>query len=223
MRIFIKHAKLEPGQPFTTSQDFHHITRVMRSKVGATIECVTTEQDAWECKITQIHNDTITLVPTTAINSISTPLLHLAFALIKPNRISTLIEKCTEVGVTHFYPLITQHTQEKFTNIDRLRNIAESAARQSKACTIPQIYTPATIHQLPIDNEWVVCCTQSAQPISAPTKIAGVLIGPEGGWSAPELGYMQEKSVRPVSLGARILRSETAAIVASFCALNRSL
>jgi 16S rRNA (uracil1498-N3)-methyltransferase len=152
--------------------------------------------------------------------------IHLAFSPLKPHLTSLVVEKATELGVTHIHPVIMERTQIRHINTDRLQKIATEAAEQSERLTLP-LFTAVT----PLCDflsawhgvYWLSAIERSnsgIRPIigdiaaKMPQSI-GVIIGPEGGFSHTEIAILQDKTT-PVSLGEQILRSETAAI----CALS---
>ena len=152
-------------------------------------------------------------------------------SLIKGEKMEFVIQKAVEIGVTKIIPLITTRcvvkleSGKKLTNkIERWQKIAESAAKQSKRGIIPTIELPLTIKEaleyvndnlecacIPYENEHAFHIKEYLRSLK--TSSIGVLIGPEGGFTEEEVQFAMEKGVRPVTLGNRILRSETAGIV----------
>jgi len=149
-------------------------------------------------------------------------------SLIKKNNFEWLLEKATEIGVSHIRPVIGDRSEKKginfATNFDREKNRAKKiiteACEQSGRGKLPALYEP-------MDLEEAICCYSfpiiAFHPLGRPfdaaefekEKTIGVLIGPEGGWSVRECEFFNEKKVRIISLGSATLRSETAALAAS--------
>ena len=151
--------------------------------------------------------------------------LHIFQSIIKKDNFELVVEKCTEIGVFAFHPLISDRTEKKDINIERLNKIAKEAAEQSGKIKLPEIFNPESLDKAVsnFDGEIFVLdfdgdnLLETIYPEVEPRgkgKI-GVLIGPEGGWSDNERIWFEEKGIKSVSFGPQILRAETAAIVVS--------
>ena len=144
--------------------------------------------------------------------------LWLAFALLKRDTTDLVVEKATELGVSTLLPVITERTNAARVNLGRLRAIAIEAAEQSERLTVPAIHPPAPLYDMlaawPGDRPLHVAIERSdAQMMRSVSGPAGLLIGPEGGWGPRDHAVLERLAfIRPVSLGTRILRAETAAI-----------
>lgn len=144
---------------------------------------------------------------------------HLFFAPIKKHRMDFLIEKAVELGASDLHPVLTQYTEMRKINAQRLRTQIIEAAEQCERLTVP------TLHPLS-DLKKAVAAWQNKDPIlwcqertDAPLlkTLEGMksafLIGPEGGFAPEETDFLAaQKKIRAVSLGPDILRSETAAL-----------
>jgi 16S rRNA (uracil1498-N3)-methyltransferase len=154
--------------------------------------------------------------------------VHLAFCPLKPHLTSLVVEKATELGVTHICLIATERTQFRSVNIDRLRKIAIEAAEQSERLTIPGFAGPVPFPEFlgvcgagaywlsaieRTNSAWITDECIMAEVLAR--KNVGIIIGPEGGFSAAEREALEKETV-PISLGEQILRAETAAI----CALS---
>jgi 16S rRNA (uracil1498-N3)-methyltransferase len=156
----------------------------------------------------------------------------LAIALVKRNRLETIIEKATELGARQIQLLITRRTNADHTNIERLKSIAIEAAEQTERLDVPDILTPIKLlnwlSEPAVSNIYFgdeeTTEAGYARP-SAPLLTAlsaevtasdmAVLIGPEGGFDEEERTHLHSLPyVRAVALGPRILRADTAAIAA---------
>ncbi|HSE78533.1 MAG TPA: 16S rRNA (uracil(1498)-N(3))-methyltransferase [Alphaproteobacteria bacterium] len=152
--------------------------------------------------------------------------LWLLFAPIKRTRIDGLIETATELGVSEFRPVFTQHTAMTRIKLERLKAIAIEAAEQCERLTVPEIHPPQSLADAlcawPPGRLLLLCDeTGSGEPIGhlltrqKPRDGFAILIGPEGGFSAAELdGLRKLPFVTPVGLGPRVLRADTAALAA---------
>jgi len=154
----------------------------------------------------------------------ATPALHLLFAPIKKTRLEWLLEKAVELGATHLHPVITQNTELRTLNHGRVEMQLIEAAEQCERLTIPHLSPILPLKT--VISSWnstknVIFCAERADSVPFIGKIIdknddiAVLIGPEGGFSAEENEYLTGQPViQPASLGAQILRSETAVCMA---------
>ena len=130
------------------------------------------------------------------------------------------MQKATELGVAELLPAITERTNADRVNAGRLHAIAVEAAEQCERLTVPVIHPPCPLSALlgswPPPRRLVVAVERAGAPpvASARGHPAGLLVGPEGGWARAELdALLRHPFVVAASLGPRVLRAETAAIV----------
>jgi len=141
-------------------------------------------------------------------------------AVIKKDNFEWIVQKCTELGVEEFVPLIAERSEKKNLNIERLRVIGKEAAEQSGRAFITKIHEPVTLEDAlaGTKNDSIVF-DASGSPLHNSSAIihnsCSVFIGPEGGWSERELELFKQRGVKIFSLGNATLRAETAAISAS--------
>ncbi|WP_119418019.1 16S rRNA (uracil(1498)-N(3))-methyltransferase [Desertibaculum subflavum] len=148
--------------------------------------------------------------------------ISLCFAPIKQSRLDWLVEKATELGAGRLVPVITRRTQVPRINRDRLRAIAIEAAEQCERLTVPDIDPAVPLERFlvgwPAGRPLVTCIERADAPLlraAVPPPPFGILIGPEGGFAPEEVAALLERvDVKPVSLGPRILRAETAGLAA---------
>jgi 16S rRNA (uracil1498-N3)-methyltransferase len=147
--------------------------------------------------------------------------LWLVFAPVK--RLELLVEKATELGASALVPVITAHTQIARLNPARLAATAAAAAEQSERLSVPEIRAAQPLARLvdawPSGRRLIWCDESGTAPPIAATLAAlapgpmALLVGPEGGFAETELDALRKLPfVSPVSLGPRVLRSETAAL-----------
>ncbi len=146
------------------------------------------------------------------------------FAPLKQARLDYMVQKAVEMGVGVFQPVLTQHTQVRSLNENRVLANAIEAAEQCGILSIPVIRRPVSVADLPehlgSDCHLVLCDEDNSQALLAFEKFKdgdtiALLIGPEGGFSAEERDFLRsQKSVSLLGLGPRILRADTAAIAA---------
>ncbi len=149
------------------------------------------------------------------------PDLWLLFAPIKRGRIDWIVEKATELGVARLVPVITQRTIVDRTNSERLLAHMIEAAEQCERTALPALDDPRKLELVlkdwPESRALLFADEGGGEPmLQAVTRgPAAILIGPEGGFTDEERAAIRAiPSARPVSLGPRILRADTAAIAA---------
>lgn len=158
--------------------------------------------------------------------SVATTPLIVCAAILKKDHFEWLTEKLAEIGVTDLIPMISARTIKKDVRVDRLQTIAKEAMEQSEQLHLMTIHPPidpmgAARYLLKQQVKAIVCDTKKKLPIlsDALSKIGAraVLVGPEGGWSDEErVFFEQECRFTSASLGASILRGETAGILAGY-------
>ena len=149
----------------------------------------------------------------------------LIFCPLKKTRTDFLIEKSTELGLRKFLPTLSDKTQTKKLSMDRFKKNIVEAVEQCGGTFIPEISPISSlakvIEELPKERT-IIFCDESLDSIKINESLlqmnsekVALLVGPEGGFSDRERNLLRtKKNVLPVSLGNRILRAETAAVVA---------
>ncbi|NRA73834.1 MAG: 16S rRNA (uracil(1498)-N(3))-methyltransferase [Rickettsiales bacterium] len=213
----------------TLKSQIHHLNTVLKIKPTENIRLFNQVNGEWLGQIQEINKKTITI-------SIKEQLrkaehnndIAIAFAPIKQDRLRFLIEKCTELGVNTFIPIITERTVIRTVNATKLKNYALGATEQSERLSIPvikDIISLKTFLKEYINYKILFCSERSnadflsktLQKLQISKKII-ILIGPEGGFSATEQKSLaNHQNIFPVSLGKNILRTETATIFAVSC------
>lgn len=206
------------------SRHSHYLLNVLRSKIGDNVS-VFNERDEYVVRLSSVNRKKVNGTAIEKIKSLklNNP-LTLYFSPIKKVPTEIIIQKCTEIGITNFQPIIMERTQFKTFNIERLKLIAIEAIEQSNQNLIPQINIPIHFEEFIRGNNKTIlacCLTKEANKISQVLNsdnlnINGILIGPEGDFSENEINTIQYNNfIVPVSLGNNVLKSETACIVAS--------
>lgn len=141
--------------------------------------------------------------------------LALGIALIKRDNFELVLQKCTEIGVTEFIPLITDRSLQKMFGIERLEKILIEATEQSGWGRVPELSNPKNLTNV-LSSACIVLDINGENTSQAEnsTHTSTLLVGPEGGWSDGEMTQMLENKVNLWSLKTGVLRAETAAIVA---------
>jgi len=150
--------------------------------------------------------------------------VYLFWSLLKKDKNDWVLQKCTELGVSHFVPLIADRSEKTGFNSERALKIVIEAAEQCGRSDIPAIrdamHVQKAVDQYK-DKVTIYICEQSDEALdfklsTLDSKIPlGVLIGPEGGWSDPEKAMFTDLDVNHINLHDFTLRAETAAVTAS--------
>lgn len=156
-----------------------------------------------------------------AVENTPTCDLHIFQAIIKKDNFEFVAEKCTEIGVAAFHPVISERSEKKDLNLIRLEKIVTEASEQSGRNTIPEIFKPIDLKSAieNFDGKIMVLDldgdpSEIKRQFHGARKI-GILIGPEGGWTENERDYFEHKKIKSFSFGPQVLRAETASIAAS--------
>ena len=215
----------------------HQIRNVLRLRPGAAI--VVLDNSGWEYEVLlrqvdrqQVVGEAVAKRPSPNEPSVQ---LTLYQALMKRDKFEWVLQKGTEIGVSHFVPVVTQRSLVQDIDIKegkqlRWEKIIIEAAEQSRRGRIPTLQAPQTLAE--------ALATHPAQPGliaweeadeltirgafedgKRPSHIS-LFIGPEGGFAAEEVEAAQTAGIRAITLGKRILRAETAALVASALVLH---
>ncbi len=146
--------------------------------------------------------------------------IYLFFSLLKKDKNDWVLQKCTELGVNHFVPLLAERSEKTGFNIERAEKIVIEAAEQCGRSNIPTIREPlmlqTAVHEYTSKIPLFVCEQHDlTKPKNPNYKEVGVLIGPEGGWSDREKQLFLTQEIGKLDLGEMTLRAETASVVAA--------
>ena len=224
--------KLSPNIMIYIKEKQHHFLKnVLRIKVEDLITVFDGVTGEWITEVISINRDNIVLQIKKKISEIIEETdLWLIFSPIKLFRMNITIQKATELGVSQFCPCITQNTNQSKINARNLNMNIVEAAEQSERLTLPKLNEPVNLNNLLRDfpkDRGLIFCNENDKNLpnifnalenkSSIFKKWAILIGPEGGFSETETKeILSISSTIPVSLGKRILRSDTATIVALF-------
>ena len=204
-----------------------HLSRTLRARVGQEVEvaCGDVVRRAMVSSVDDARVEFV-LGPEVAA-SIAAP-ITLLLAVFKFDRMEWAIEKCTELSVTTIVPVIARRTEKHLAQaavkrVDRWRRIAREASEQARRVTPPEIDDPMKLAEaLGIAAELRIVLAESERETQlndvlrerGDVRSLALAVGPEGGWTVVELRLFEQGGWIPSSLGATVLRAETAAIAA---------
>ena len=168
--------------------------------------------------ITGYEKDSVTLVIDEVLNNNVSPKreIYLFASIVKKDTFEWIAQKATELGVTHIVPVLSERSEKKNLNIERLERIIIEAAEQSGRATLPKLHDITTLKDCSItygEIKSVVWHIDAPKFVSQElAEVQGIYIGPEGGWSEKEIAFFKEKNIDIYSLGPQVLRAETAVI-----------
>jgi len=225
-RFFVE--TIERGHARINGEEAHHLTRVLRVEPGQKFE-ISDNQRVYLAEVESARKDLVSFAILEEIPA-AVPSVHttLYAALIKFERFEWLIEKATELGVSAMIPVETARSEKGLERaaskrLPRWERIAREASEQSRRARLPVIESSVDLaHALrqAADYRFVLEETEAPPILSAfpekraPSDRVAILVGPEGGWTDDERARITCAGWRAVSLGANVLRAETAAIAA---------
>ncbi|MCE3235484.1 MAG: rRNA ((1498)-N(3))-methyltransferase [Vampirovibrio sp.] len=213
----------------------HHLRTVMRARTGESVVIVDGQRgQAYAAVLQDLQKHSVSLRVQRKLETLKTvlPQAVLAVALIKEQRWDWLLQKATELGVHTIQPLLADRTvirlgdKDISKKLERWQAVLRSAAEQSEGLFIPQIMPPlstnAYLGQMQSNTLKLILRERGEHRQSLKQALKGFqteqaaifAIGPGGGWTDSELDAFEQAGFLPVSLGTRILRSETAAVAA---------
>jgi 16S rRNA (uracil1498-N3)-methyltransferase len=209
------------------SQAGHHLTKALRLKLGASVLLFNGQGGEFEASICAIEKRNVQIQLTRFKESdCESPLhIHLGIAVSRGERMDHIMQKATELGVSEITPLFSERSEVRLKG-DRLekklhhwQNVIISACEQSGRSRLPHIHSAERLTQwvekTSADQKFVLHHrTDQRIDDATQTKTAALLIGPEGGLSQPEIETAQKQQFNTLSLGPRVLRTETAPLAA---------
>ena len=220
--------------------DYNHIKNVLRMEIGDTC-LISCGGKSDLCRIDEFLDDAVSLeILEQDYTDTELPVkIYLFQGLPKGDKMEYIIQKCVELGVFSIVPVQMKHCIVKLddkkakSKQSRWQSISESAAKQSKRNIIPEIMDVCSFDKaldfaktldlilVPYENKEGMGATVDALSCLKSVKSVGIFIGPEGGFEKSEVEKTLGSNAKVVSLGKRILRTETAAITAvGMCMLN---
>lgn len=229
--FFVQGENKKDSRYFIGGDDFNHIKNVLRMTTGEQF-LVSCDGTSDLCEIESIESDVV-VVKILQENYQSTNLpikIHLFQGLPKGDKLELIIQKAVELGVTSITPVSMKRSivkiddKKKKAKRERWQSIAEAAAKQSKRTLIPTVCDVLSYKEMmeslkdidillvPYECAEGMAATKQALSQIKKGMNVGIIIGPEGGFEEKEIELAKEAGGKIISLGSRILRTETAAI-----------
>ncbi len=229
-RFFLPEDCLADGKVTITGRLIHRLRHVLR--LGAGDNIIVLDNSGWEYEV-ELQKMGSSKVEGKVISkslAVAEPRTKITLyqALLKGNNFEFVLQKCTEIGVMGFVPVICERCvagEPDSKRLNRWRNIIIEAAEQSRRGKLPTLHNPTSFTEacrtasgvslLPWEGEKTRRISDVLRAHHQTEEIPefSIFIGPEGGFSPHEIEIAQSSGVEPVSLGPRILRAETAGLV----------
>jgi 16S rRNA (uracil1498-N3)-methyltransferase len=224
-------SEMKPMMSLTGDEAWHAI-KVLRLKIGNEIEVVSPDGQAARVCVVDLKVDEVVVELRELVDRISEPPIQITLAqsLPKGDKFDYIVQKAVELGVQRIVPLVTEHCVVKYDaakqqqKINRWQKIAAEAAKQCHRTVVPSVEELTVFDELLVnfagastlllfyEQEDKLGVKQILQ--QAVNSSFVLIIGPEGGFSKTEIALATKRGAHVVSLGPRILRTETAATAA---------
>jgi 16S rRNA (uracil1498-N3)-methyltransferase len=233
-RFFVPTAQIRDGLVYLEGSDHHHLQTVLRRTVGDELQILNGKGEEWVAQIVEMTARTTIAKLSGSTGRPTEPRLkiNLVQSLPKADKYEWIIQKNTELGVSRFQPLISERSLIKLDGAtkakkqERWQKIIQEAAEQSGRGIVPPLQPvlewrefidrfPKGLVLLPWEGEQQRSLKDVLGAVTELPEQVSVIIGPEGGFSQSEVAALQELGALPITLGPRILRTETAGLVAA--------
>ncbi len=233
-RFFVPPPNFEHNYAKIRGDDYNHLVHVLRKKPGDEVVLLNGQGQEHVAVIREVTPNEVLLELTKALSGSREPQIKIKLvqSLPKADKFEFILQKNTELGVTAFQPLITERSlikidqQNRQKKQERWQNIIKNAAQQAGRQIIPELLEVLTWREylgrskpqlliLPWEGERAVSLKKLLDTEAQIPEQVELLIGPEGGFSAAEIAAAREMGAKTITLGPRILRTETAALVAA--------
>ena len=216
-----------------TGTDAKHIAKVLRMKVGDKLQLALDDGIICEAEIANLSENEIEVSPQKIITEPHEAKISVTLAqgLAKGDKMDFVIQKAVELGAKKIIPLALEHSVVQLDNeraekkVERWQKIAEAAAKQSKRDTVPKISPISTLQEIFSGTYDLILLAYEGENKTSLKSVLEksdaknilLIIGSEGGFSEKEINFALASNAQSVSLGRRILRAETAGMVALSC------
>ncbi len=235
-RLFVSENRIDGDRIRLVDDDAHYLAHVLRLKTGDEFGVIVPTASEYTVVVELITGDCVAGRITDSHQRNTEPALTLTMyvAVLKGKSFSLVLQKAVELGVGVIVPMITRRTVVQLSpeaagkRRERWQRIAEEAARQSERMNIPEVEPPLTFdralqHWQTQDSQGIILAARAVGETSCNlrkifSQLQGsnrlaVFVGPEGGFTAQELEAGLQAGLYEASLGPRILRAETAALL----------
>ena len=230
--FFVTPEQVREGQIRIEGSDVNHMKNVLRMKLGEELHISDGNNKKYLCEIASMDADSVcTVIKEELVSDTELPSkIHLFQGLPKSDKMELIVQKAVELGVYEIIPVATKRAIVKLDDkkaekkVERWNSISESGAKQSGRNVIPKVksvmgYKEAmqyanTLDVILIPYELAEGMNETRQVIEAirPGQSVGIFIGPEGGFETAEVEYAVAQGAKVITLGKRILRTETAGL-----------
>ena len=216
---------LSIGQHQLPEAQAHYIGRVLRLTAGSQVQLFDGSGREFLGELSEVGKKTVSVALGEQLDGMpESPLrIHLGQGLSRGERMDWAIQKATELGVGEITPIVSERCEVRLNDeradkrLTHWRQIAISACEQCGRSVLPVIHPPRSLADwLAVEADLKLVLHPVAEPLAshAQPRTLAFLIGPEGGLSENEVGLAAERGFRPARLGPRVLRTETAPVVA---------
>lgn len=216
------------------SADAHHLVSVLRVRTGELVDVALPSGEVWCMRVSDANEQLVRAIAVERLPQVAEPSLTLFQGVAKGEKMDTIVRQAIEAGASGIVPVLTSRCvvrlddRKRTERGQRWRRLAQSAAKQARRNAVPRIedpvdFAPALDMLADYDHAivlWEECgyghllsAIQEGLESGSSPRVA-LFVGPEGGLSADEVECLQQRGARVASLGASILRTETAAVVA---------
>ncbi|NQV85580.1 MAG: 16S rRNA (uracil(1498)-N(3))-methyltransferase [Woeseiaceae bacterium] len=229
-RLFVSGALSNGAEIELDGDRSRYLGKVLRARVGDRVTVFNGEGPEWPATLLRISKSSVSLtLGNSVVAGTESPLkIHLVQGISRGERMDIVVQKATELGVKRITPVLTEYGVVKLDpdraekRREHWQKIAASACEQSGRTRLPLIDTPLPLKSWfgskpeAVDAELILTpgATSSMASLAAPQTKVCLMIGPEGGFSDIECSDARVSGFTAVSLGPRVLRTESAAIAA---------
>ena len=230
-QFFVEDTQISEKDVVIEGSDVNHIKNVLRMKCGEKIRISSTSGRNFYCEIAELSGEIVRadIIEELEEDTELPNKIYLFQGLPKSDKMELIVQKAVELGVHEFIPVAMKNCVVKLddkkaaSKVNRWQEIAKSAAKQSKRSLIPAVEMPMSyklaverakeldVILVPYENERGMQATREVISAIKPGQSIGIFIGPEGGFDSAEIELVR-KDAHLISLGNRILRTETAGL-----------
>jgi 16S rRNA (uracil1498-N3)-methyltransferase len=224
-RLYVEESLSTNADVPLTREQAHYLTGVLRMNSGDAVRAFNGRDGEWLAYLTSVTKKSAALRCEKLESAAKLPPdIDYLFAPLKHARLDYMVQKATELGARRLRPVMTNRTVAERVNLERMRANVVEAAEQCNLVHVPEVLEPEKLDKVLASwdhSRTLVFCDETmgeTNPLKSLSNMkmpAAVLVGPEGGFTSDEIKLLKSLPfVRPISLGPRILRADTAAIVA---------